>query len=259
MPVQDTNNFVITGIPRGGTSLACNLINHVQNIVCFNEVPALYNVDELMHSFHHLRSMLRYGKPVPIRVSSSNHREITDTQSEEHDVAKMVVAVDEKKPLAVGSKINVPYLFQIEKILSYKYDVLAIIRNPVYAIASWNKYPNINEQYVMDEDFEKWNRYKDFKFKTNERFARQAELYNHFISILRHYDIMPTTYEIMVRQPKQTIEYVTRGLGIEFKLKKELPKLENLNRDSRFQGIDLDAIRDAVEKQCPWGKKLYDI
>ena len=258
MAAQDGTNFVITGIPRGGTSLLCSLINHVQNIVCLNEVPAFYDVDSLPASFHNARNLLRRKHPIPMMISNESGGEITDTQSQKFQIKPTAVNIDTDKDLAVGSKINVPYLLQIDKILSYGYKSFAVIRNPVYAIASWNKHAkNINEAHVLSYDFEKWPRYRDFKFETEEKFTRQAELYNHFMSIIVHYKLNRIIYEDMVQYPMDAVQIMSGELGIPLALKGGLPGLKNLNSDSRFQGIDLDAIRDAVEKYCPLVKGVY--
>ena len=236
----------------------CNLINHVQNIVCMNEVPVFYNVDALPSLFHELRMAINAGTEIPFMVSKESGAEITDTQSQEFVINHTVVNINGNKPVATGSKINVPYLLQMDKILSYGYKVFAVIRNPVYAIASWNKHAkNINEAHVLNHDFEKWPRYKDFKFETEETFTRQAELYNYFISIIMHYKLNRIRYEDMVQYPMDAVRIMSDMLGVPFDLRGELPELKNLNSDSRFQGIDLDAIRDAVEKYCPLVKGVY--
>jgi len=258
MTTQDATNFVITGIPRGGTSLLCNLINHVQNIVCMNETPTFYNVDAMPRSFHDLQLALRRGRKIPFMVSKESGAEITDTQSQEFIINHTVINVDGSKPIATGSKINVPYLLQMDKILYYGYKVFTVIRNPVYAIASWNKHAEkIPEAHVLNHDFEKWPRYKDFKFKTEERFTRQAELYNHFISTIWHYKLNRIRYEDMVQHPVDAIRVMSSELGIPFVLKGDLPELKNLNSDSRFQEIDLGAIRGAVDKHCPLVERIY--
>jgi len=248
MPVQDTNNFVITGIPRSGTSLLCNLVNHIENIVCFNEITPFYAVDNLPHTFHHMRSEIKKGSPVPIKISKNTGQEITDTQGQEFTHEFVEPGINPEKKLAVGSKINVPYLLQIEKILSYGYKVIFVVRDPVYTIASWNKHENINEQYVMDEDFEKWPRYKNFKFKSRDRIGRQIELYKKLMEIIKYdaktyWDILIYTYEQIVEETEGILTEICGLLEIGFFLKKKLPELKNMNRDSRFSDINLDEIR----------------
>lgn len=234
--------------------MLCNLVNHVRNIVCLNEVPAMYDVLSLPARFHELRSMLKHGAPMPMMVSEKDN-EITDTQTQTARHKGIIIDIDKDKPLAVGSKINVPYLFQMDKILAQGCKGFAVIRNPVYAIASWNQHSrNINEAHVLDHDFEKWPRYKDFEFETEERFTRQAELYNHFMQIMTRYGLMKFEYELF---GEQHLLFISDVLGVEYKLKKPLPEIKNLNQDSRFQNIDLDAIRVAVKKYCPLVEGIY--
>ncbi len=236
----------------------CNLVNHVQNIVCLNEAPAFYDVNVLPMSFHKLRLAIKHGQALPAMISKEHGTEITDTQSQEFYMDHIKINVEENKPLAVGSKINVPYLFQMDKILSYKLKVFTIIRNPVYTIASWNKHSkNINEAYVLDHDFGAWPRYKDFNFQTSERFTRQAELLDFFLQIIIDHDLNMIKYEDLVEWPLKAIMGMAEMLGIPFVLKKEISELDNLNRDHRFLNIDLGAIRDAVNQHCPLGKRFY--
>lgn len=249
MPVQDTNNFVITGIPRSGTSLLCKLVNHIENVVCFNELGPFYNVNSLPAVFHHVRSELKNKALMPMPVSSDTGEEITDTQSENYERRFVEVDIDPEKKLAIGSKINVPYLLQIETILSYGYKVIFVTRDPVYAIASWNMHKNINEQYVMDSDFAKWPRYSKFDFKSSDRIGRQIELYNRLVSIIESKtdQSILLRYEDIVEDPKDQLGWVGMLLDVNIELKKELPELKNLNRDSRFPGIDLDEIREKLD------------
>ncbi len=235
----------------------CNLVNHVQNIVCLNEVPAMYDVLSLPARFHELRSMLKHGAPMPMMVSEKGN-EITDTQTQTVRHKGVIIDIDKDKPLAVGSKINVPYLLQMDKILAQGCKGFAVIRNPVYAIASWNQHSrNINEAHVLNHDFEKWPRYKDFAFETEERFTRQAELYNHFIKTMRHYDLNMIKYEGLVEWPLRVVMDMAEQLRIDFVLKEEISDLNNLNRDHRFLNVDLGAIRDAVKKYCPLVEGIY--
>jgi hypothetical protein len=218
----------------------------------------MYDVDRLPAHFHDLRRAVKNGEPVPMMLSKKDGKEITDTQTQDRYIRSVSIEIDPDKKLAVGSKINVPYLFQMDKILNYRFKVFSVIRNPVYAIASWNQHAEkINEGHVMDNEFQQWPRYKDFKFQTNERFTRQAELFNHFVQIILHYDLNMIHYEDLVRYPKKAVEGLADFLDISFELKEEIGGFDNLNRDSRFPNIDLDAIRDAVEKYCPTMKGAY--
>lgn len=254
-----SNNFVITGIPRSGTTLLCKLMNHIENVVCMNEIPALYDVPNLSTSLCMLRTMLYMNKPVPMNVNLAGEI-ITDTQSQPNKIGMKKVDVDFSKPIFVGSKINVPYLFQIDSILKQGLKVISVVRNPVYAIASWNKHANINEQYVMPEDFEKWPRYSTFGFKSDDKYERQAELWNYLAGIIVEKSHIAIRYETLIDEAERVLGGCCLLLKASHKTTKELPKLSNMNEDSRFGDIDLDKIRNAVNKHCNnAGEFDYDV
>jgi len=247
-----SNNFVITGIPRSGTTLLCKLMNHIENVVCMNEIPALYDVPNLSTSLCKARTMLYVNQPIPMNVGNDGEI-ITDTQRQVNKIGLKKVDIDFSKPMFIGSKINVPYLLQIDSIVRQGLKVISVVRNPVYAIASWNKHANINEQYVMPEDFEKWPRYSTFSFKSENKYERQAELWNYLADIIIKKSSIVVAYESLVDNPKHitTLCAFAMGLIVDRPTKiKKMPELINMNDDSRFEGIDLVTIRNAVNKHC---------
>lgn len=270
MPAQETkNNFVITGIPRSGTSLLCCLMNCIENVVCLNEIPAFYSVPNMPFLFHEVRSALRNGHPVPMRLGKLSMKNITDTQSQDSDIVEQNIIVRESMPLYTGSKINVPYLFQMDEIIKQGYKIIIVVRNPVYAIASWNKYADkINEAHVMASDFGKWPRYKDIKFMTKDLYSRQVELWNYLAQLILKLKmdlpgvdykshILLIRYEDLVADVQKVMGLIKNHLRIdEIKLKMGLPELSNMNRDSRFGSVDIDSIISALSKNRHM-KKAY--
>jgi len=253
--------FILTGIPRSGTTLMCNLANKVSNVVCMNEVAEAYDVPNLPKFFQWTERRIDHHMSIPMDVDVAGEL-ITDTQYQEHRFSGYVVPYDRDKPLFIGSKINWPYLSQMDTIKTYGYKVFAVVRNPVYAIASWNKNPeNINEYHVMPDDWEggdgKWLRYSQFSFRANDRLGRQAEIWNMMAQIildLGHRNIF--WYEHLVSETKYRLMYFCSLLGgAEYDVER-LDNLENRNQDELFTDVDLHGIRNAIRQYAPLVNQL---
>jgi len=249
-----STNFIITGIPRSGTTLLCNLVNRIPNIVCFNEVAQAYDVPRLPAFFIEMYQKLMTGQLVPMDVDKDGEI-ITDTQNQpDHRHNGHFFTVDPGKSLVVGSKINWPYLDQIDTIKGFGYETFAVVRNPLYVIASWNKHEqNINEAHVMPEDWALWPRYSQIPFRAADKFGRQAEVWNMMARIIL--DNFPNNrilaYEELIDQAPYRLMYICSQMGVEYNPTGGLPALENLNDVGRFDGIDLDGIRGAIRQHAP--------
>jgi len=229
--------YIVTGIPRSGTSLLCHLLNQISsNIICMNEIPVLYNVEALPIIFDQIYSLIQSGPKAPMLINEETGQSITDTQAGKTKVVLIDINIDFEKDLYVGSKINVPYLLKLDKIFTYGYKVIAVIRDPIYAIASWNKHKNINEQYVMPKDFEKWPRYSLFNFKTDDKISRQAELWSYLMKIISDNErqLYILKYEDLIENSILYIKRCVQHIGCNEDLDYDsiintLPKLDNLN------------------------------
>ena len=86
-------------------------------------------------------------------------------------------------PIRLGSKVNVPYLNKINQIEEYGYKIVAMVRDPVYTIASWNdtKVSNIPEANVSGPTQHK----RDiFSFSSETDIERQLIIWKHYESII---------------------------------------------------------------------------
>ncbi|MBE9547013.1 MAG: glycosyltransferase family 4 protein [Proteobacteria bacterium] len=236
---------IVTGIPRSGTSLFSALLNDIDNAVCLNEI--LYDVNSLPSAFAEIRRRLIAGESIPNRYDSSGNL-ATDTQGSGANVQERIVQdVDENA--VIGSKINIPYLNQIQKILDYGYKVIAIVRDPVYTIASWNseKANIIPEAHVADEDMHpRWQR---FKFTSDDKIERQAQIWNFYANLiwsLRN-KIKIYTYELLTSDMEWVIKDMSEFIGLEPST--NMLETSNQNIESKYPKIE--EIKEAVKKYCP--------
>jgi hypothetical protein len=239
------NNFIVTGIPRSGTSLLSVLLNNFHNAVCINEM--FYDINSLPRDFAEIRRRLMAGEPIPNRYNSSGQL-TTDTMSGNIKIDNRVIQIAGEN-VVIGSKVNIPYLNHIQEILDYGYKIIALVRDPVYAIGSWNsqKASIIPEAHVTDADMHP--RWKGFKFKSNDKIERQAQLWNFYANLIWNLrnKIKIYTYELLTSDLDLIIKDIRENLGLESFGK--MPKVNNQNIASKYPQIE--KIKKAVERYCP--------
>ena len=253
METPDATFFIVTGVPRSGTTLLCNLLNRFENIVCLNEIPALYDVSRMPQTFGTIEHRLRSGLKIPMTVKADGEL-ITDTQNQEYAVRDVRVEVDPDAALWVGSKINQPYLKQIDIIRRHGFRGIAVLRDPVYAVASWNKHAKIiNEANVMPEDFAKWPRYGRFYFAYPDRYRRQMEIFQHLSHTIYQNPglLLPVWYEELAARPSRTLYRCLSWIGADrlntLRLKPGgIGPIKNLNDPARFDPPEMAKIQDAA-------------
>jgi len=239
------NNVIITGIPRSGTSLLCVLVNNFSNAVCLNEI--FYDINSLPRDFAEVRRRLTSGEPIPNRYNSSG-RLATDTQSDDVQIDNRIVQIADEN-VVLGSKVNIPYLNNIRKILDYGYKIIAIVRDPVYTIGSWNskKASIIPEAHVTDADMHP--RWKRFRFTSNDKIERQAQIWNFYTGLIWNLRdrIKIYTYESLASNPEWILKDIGSNLGLEPPA--NITEVSNQNIDSKYPNIE--QIKEAVKKHCP--------
>ncbi len=231
---MDDNTWIITGIPRSGTSLLASLICTVPNCYCANEI--YYNVKTLKRDLIRLRKRLARGRAVPNKWLGDTVA--TDTMTAGLQTGKRKVAGVFDAHCLVASKVNVPYLFALENLLMEGFRIAALVRNPLYTIASWN----LPTTYVPEAHPTK-GRYVGWHYHGSNKYEQQAELWNRLAAILLNYppEIL-LRYEDLVERPEKFLTKITRQ-------KTELTALSSKNDEERYQHIP--AIREAIEKYAP--------
>jgi hypothetical protein len=154
-----SNNLVITGIPRSGTSYVCALLNGIENTVLVNEpVEALQLLrNDASHTlteyYVHTRDNILKGVPIQNRIVDGKFIEDTN----EKDVRNYYVPEVEDASFVFGSKNTFIYLVCQEKIRQQLPGacILACVRHPYDVIASWKRveFPhlkNANPMFFVD-------------------------------------------------------------------------------------------------------------
>lgn len=145
-----TNDIILTGPPRSGTTLACHLLNKVPNTIALHEPMSLShfpNKDEgltaTLHFFQEMRSNLLDKGQALSKVTTEGIPDNPFPQTEGGGRASLVSKqwVTFDKPLTpdfnLVIKHNAHFTFLLSELADH-FRCVAIIRNPVSVIASWN-------------------------------------------------------------------------------------------------------------------------
>lgn len=238
--------LVVTGIPRSGTSLFSALINRIHGIVCFNEI--FYDVDTLPYDIARTRRRLVTGAPVPNKYDSAG-RLATDTM----DGAEVRYVALPKQPrdVVVATNVNVPYLFSMQRLLELGCPIIALVRDPVFTIASWGsaRAAAIPEAHLGPPERDIHPRWQHLNFAGATAIERRAELWNHLAAMIAQFrhTIRVVRYEDLVRDPGRELTRLARQFDLEGP--GNVDELRNRNENLRFN--DLESIRHAVARFAP--------
>jgi hypothetical protein len=139
------NDFIITGLPRSGTSMLCHVLSRVPNMVVINEPkevhPALSAVTgnhNLAVYYRKIRADIIYGQPIENKVTESGQL-IEDTRIE--DVRRLYQPDISSADFHLGTKNPLVYLTRLRWLCdTYPHmPKIATIRHPYDTIASWKK------------------------------------------------------------------------------------------------------------------------
>ena len=175
-------DYVITGIPRSGTSLMSTILSSSENSFCFNEVH--YQIPLLPSFFSEMRKRIENGLPVINKINEKG-KLTTDTQRQEGIKFSEMNVIGKNNPIRLGSKVNVPCLNKIQQIEDFDYKIVAMIRNPIYTLASWNdaKVSNIPEANVSGPTQHK--RWDIFSFSSESDIERQLIIWDYYANIIK--------------------------------------------------------------------------
>jgi len=240
-----TNDFILTGIPRSGTSLMSVLLSKAEDCVCFNEIH--YNIITLPIFFGEMRKKILAGEPVPNKVDKKGELITNTNDTNKFAIRKKIFPVKGSE-VVIGSKVTIPYLNQIFEILNLGYKVIIMIRNPVYTLGSWNskKLLNTPMNKVMNGNLH--SHWKQVNFVSSEKIERQAQIWEHYARLIWSLrdKVKIVRYEQLIEQQDIIAKEIAEFLGIS--LPRNFENLQNLNIDSRYKR--LNEIKSAVDKYC---------
>ena len=242
------HTLVITGIPRSGTSLICSLLNELPEVVAFNEI--FYDVHNLPRTLNEMRQRLMSGAPVPNKYGS-NGKLASDTM----DMTKILHKRQDptSQDVIIATNVNVPYLLQARVIASFGCPIVAMVRDPLYTVASFcsRRASRIPEAQVGPAPLPTHPRWQAFDFKGRTPTERRAEVWNYIAGMICGNKIPFFHYENLIEDTAGTIREILNMTAYpQMRVPQFLLNSGNITHD------EMDHIRDAVDRFAPNRKLL---
>lgn len=265
-------NYIITGIPRSGTSLLSTIMNCFDNCVCLNEVMDndkginFYATDLLPGMFNRIRSLLWDDQAIPNRYDKDG-KLTTNTMADGENLKWKSLQKLYDHNIFIGSKINAPYLFELPRISFNGFNIMAVIRDPRYTIGSYqmpytqtlnitncltdNRYSWFEYKNEYAKLFRKAQEREDVICDEDMRLARihsQAEIWNFFanqIYQLREF-ITIVKYEELVNNTEMIIKEISRL----FNLSIDMTQIPEIYDGNKKEYPYMNEIEKAVDLYC---------
>ena len=228
-------DVILTGIPRSGLTLAGAFIDSFDNAVCLNEqynhtavTPSLAGqpqelVKWVVGEFFQQRNNILQHFPIPdIRAQDGAHlhdsifdpRNPATDHENERKVVLSTWSVREDFTLAIKHHALYAALLPLLVQLGH-FKVIAVVRNPVDVILSWQKLKGhrLASGLLPDEIYSLWPKAHEVAMATNDKLTRMVQLYDLFCEqfYLVRDCISIVKYENMVSNPSVISEAVGRS------------------------------------------------
>lgn len=270
------NNFskdiIITGIPRGGTTLATALLDNLEDVICLSEpswqnkwfknikdINVLKNL--VAHDFKKIRKQIIDGSPIkdirnkdgtPItnyfNANSSGQR---INVSEQHEVIFQV----KDENFLLGMKHNAHYTSILPQLIETNlYSIIAIVRHPVPTILSWKSLNLPISHGRLPAGEKHWKELRNITRSKDKSLLQLIRIYDLFCQryLELSKDIHLLKYEEIIKNPF-LFEQIT---GRTFK---EKIVLSNQNKSKNYNFSLADEIREKITLHAPYALKLYSM
>lgn len=244
-------DLIVCGISRSGTSLLCALINELDNAVCLNEVLPL-EPGKLPRALARARRDLLRGRAVANKFDASGAL-TTNTLDEGVRRQKRVIDKPVDEQLLLASKRNIPYLLNLVQILELGVAIVALIRDPVYALGSWGSAKAASSgipgaRIGPEDEHPHWT---PLALTSRDPIERRAEAWQACAERIwrAREQLIVLRYEDLCADPRATLAPIAERFAL------SLPsgpfgRVEPAkNDDARYP--EIARVRAAVEARCP--------
>ncbi|MCH7744273.1 MAG: sulfotransferase [Proteobacteria bacterium] len=271
-PKKYRNDFLVTGIPRSGTSLICNVINRMPDTVVINEPEEVFttlNSTKVTYQFdlyyRSLRADIVHGRKIENKISENG--DITeDTRLD--DTRRQYSPEISRPDFHLGTKNPLAYLTRLRWLCDNHPGMLKIatIRHPFSTIASWiNSFDHLKQ---VDHRTFPFGGLDDPLLDACQRdmiaeileqpsaAVRRALLWNYLSEMIwrDREKLLLIKYEDLLDKPVVTLQHVFRALSYTGNPRKLVATVRSATSEPKLPDVDRYAITHLCGKQMArWG------
>jgi len=221
-------NFLITGIPRSGTSYLTSLLDSQNNWLVINEPSEIFNQLQSRTDssgielyYAECRERILSGQPIANKIKDGKVIEDTAVIDQRETYHPPIARSD----FWLGSKNTLAYMASMEHLTKLHWPIIAMIRNPLDTLASWrNTFNHLTEARVANlpianPDFPAWATWQrqsllEIDAQSNAAL-RRVLLWRLLARTLLHYQdhLLLWRYEDLTENPARLINSLNAQLN----------------------------------------------
>ena len=238
--VDKKRNVLLTAIPRSGSSLLVRLLDHIPDCVALNE---LSYTSLLFSFFWKLRRNIRKGRGVPNKYAPAGGL-TTNTIDPNTRIESFPVEVDTPHFVLVH-KQTTPYLDRLETLVKDGWEIWVLVRDPLYALASWKRCP---AHFSISQLDPPCRAFSEIPFSSRDLDIRRIEVWNYLAQRIESLkdSLHILRYEDIIQNPKVALSAFCDRYEL------SLPgyeALESRNKKDAYDNIDVQ-FRSLVAEKC---------
>lgn len=258
------------GIPRSGSTLSCNILNHYENTLALLEPMNVHNIKgnnpldacKYIHNFvfksrynvlyEHVAQTKHSNGMIPTNTVEIPSSDLLRNMNVSDGLIQMKKHYDENFALII--KHNAFFLSIIKDLRNF-YDCYAIVRNPLAVLCSWNSVNlPVNRGYIPAG--QKFDLELDSILKnTSDILERQIIILNWFFEHIYCYINKDNIfmYENIVLNPDK----IFQKLSFNSQLELTVNKLNNNNSSQHYKDVNIKILYERLMNQEGYMWKFY--
>jgi hypothetical protein len=271
---QLKNDLIVTGIPRGGTTLTAALIDNLSNCVCLSE-PGWQSkwflegkkagtlVKLITADFQDVRKKILNKEPIKDKRKADGTPLTNYFQAPKNGVRqkdkkggkRSIVFPVENENFTLGMKHNAHYTSILpELIQSDNFSIIAIIRHPVPTILSWLSLDIPISRGQLPAGEEVWSELRNITMSKDKLLMKQIRIYDLFCQ--RYLDYSSHIHLIKYEDIVNDSTIINKITGKTYE--KEL-NMQNQNQSKHYEYKMEEKIREMITMHAPHALKLYSL
>lgn len=271
---QIKKDLIVTGIPRGGTTLTAALIDSLNDTIClsepnwqgkwfFKEKKARKLVKLITEDFNVVREKILKQESI-IDKRNSDGTPVTNyfgsqrkgpKQKNNPKLKRSITFPVKDENFTLGMKHNAHYTSILpELIQTDQFSIIAVMRHPVPTILSWLSLNLPISKGKLPAGEGVWTELREITDSNDQLLTKQVRIYDLFcqryMELEKHIHLLK--YEDIVKSPS-ILEELTGQI-----YEREL-NLDNRNRSKIYDYRMEDSILEEITRHAPHALKLYPL